>query len=140
MADHEDVSKWKVLLVEDDPDNVLLAEQVLSFYGATVMSASDGQQGLAHLSKLAPTFILLDLAMPHMDGWEMIKKIREDPQTAHIPVIAVTAHAMQEDREKALAGGFDGYIVKPYAISSLVRDIKACLAKTKTTRQNSMDI
>lgn len=136
MQDPEDVSKWKVLLVEDDPDNILLADQVLSFFGAEVASASNGQQGLKHLASHTPTVILLDLAMPHMDGWEMIKKIRGNPQTANIPVIAVTAHAMQEDREKALSDGFDGYITKPYAIGSLIKDIKTCLTGLETARQN----
>lgn len=139
MPEIEEVSKWKVLLVEDDPDNILLADQVLTFYGAEVTSASNGQQGLDHLTSHAPTVILLDLAMPHMDGWEMLKKIRANPQTTNIPVIAVTAHAMQEDREKALSSGFDGYITKPYAIGSLVKEIQLCLAGLETARQNEAE-
>jgi two-component system, cell cycle response regulator DivK len=139
MLEVKDVSKWKVLLVEDDPDNILLADQVLTFYGAEVTSASNGQKGLEHLANQVPTVILLDLAMPHMDGWEMLKKIRANPQTAPIPVIAVTAHAMQEDREKALSNGFDGYITKPYAIGSLIKEIQLCLAGLETARQNGAD-
>lgn len=139
MPDLDDISNWKVLLVEDDPDNVLLADQVLSFYGAEVTSATNGHQGLEHLASHTPTVILLDLAMPHMDGWEMVKKIRQNPQTSSIPVIAVTAHAMQEDREKALSDGFDGYITKPYAINSLIEDIQECLSRLEATQQEQVD-
>ena len=131
MTNLDDVANWKVLLVEDDPDNVALAEQILAFYGAKVFTARNGVQGLALLETVTPTVILLDLSMPHMDGWEMAKKIRANSAIAHLPVIAVTAYAMQEDRERALANGFDGYIVKPYAIRTFIPEIQAWLAKFK---------
>lgn len=129
MADIHDITTWVVLLVEDDPDNTALAQQVLSFYGAEVHTAEDGWQGLEILNTLTPTVMLVDLAMPHMDGWELAEAVRSNPELATIPIIAVTAHAMPEIRERALASGFDGYITKPYMLKSFINDIRSCLEK-----------
>jgi DNA-binding response OmpR family regulator len=137
MADHNDVSTWVVLLVEDDPDNTELAKQVLSFHGAEVFTAEDGVQGLELLKMITPTIILLDLAMPRMDGWHMFEVLRVDSELAGVPIIAVSAHAMQETRDRALETGFDGYIVKPYAIRTFVQDIQACLKEFSAQRNSS---
>lgn len=127
MADIHDITTWVVLLVEDDLDNTALAQQVLLFHGAEVHTADDGWQGLEILKTIRPTVMLIDLAMPHMDGWELLKAVRSNPETAAIPAIAVTAHAMPEVKERALATGFDGYITKPYSIRALIEDIQSCL-------------
>jgi CheY-like chemotaxis protein len=71
--------------------------------------------------------MLVDLAMPHMDGWELLEVVRANPETAAIPMIAVTAHAMPEVRERALASGFNGYITKPYMLKTFIDDIRTCL-------------
>lgn len=129
MSANGDVSSWKVLLVEDDPDNLDVARQVLTFYGAQVYSAANGLEGLKLLDEVVPTFILLDLSMPNMDGWEMLRRVRANPRMAGVLVIALTAHAMNGDRERALKAGFDGYIIKPFMLSTFMGDIKRCLSE-----------
>ncbi|MBI1279430.1 MAG: response regulator [Anaerolineaceae bacterium] len=124
-----DTSKWTVLIVDDEPDNREIAHTVLSFAGVKVHTAVHGEDGLKLLEEIVPTFILLDLSMPVMDGWEMLAKVRTDPKTQHIPVIALTAHAMAGDRERAFEAGFDGYIPKPFRIGSFLPELIGCLQK-----------
>jgi CheY-like chemotaxis protein len=75
--------------------------------------------------------------MPVMDGWQMLEKVRENPETAHIPTIALTAHADGLDQEQALAKGFDGIIVKPFRIDTLISEIQRCLVLSASTRANT---
>lgn len=117
-------AEWVVLIVDDNPDNTAIIEVALSFYGATVYTAGSGEDGLSLLNTIQPTVILLDLSMPKLSGWEVFKQIRENPDNSHIPVIAVTAHAMPEDRRKVFDAGFDGYITKPFNIVSFVGEIQ----------------
>ncbi len=123
----DDASQWNVLVVDDEPDNREIAETVLSFNGVKVLTAIHGADGLKLIEDSLPTFILLDLSMPVMDGWEMIKTMRANPKTQGIPVIALTAHAMAGDREKAYEAGFDGYIAKPFRIPTFMAELKSCL-------------
>jgi len=129
MSGDEEAKGWKILVVDDDQDNRAVAAQYLAFLGAEVRTAEDGTVGLKELKSFSPTFILLDLSMPEMDGWEMHRRLRADPATAGLPVIALTAHAMQEDTQRALADGFDGYITKPFLLNTLIADIKKALAE-----------
>ena len=120
--------KWSVLIVDDEPDNIGVASKVLSFNGVLVYTATNGIEALEYVKKINNlTFILLDLSMPKMDGWETIKHLRADPVLRKIPVIALTAHAMAGDREKALEAGFDWYITKPFTIRTFLGEIKECL-------------
>jgi len=121
------VQNWVVLVVDNEQDNLDVVEKVLSFEGAKVYAAMNGIEGLAWLETVTPTFILLDLSMPHMDGWEMLAKLRANPVIKHLPVIALTAHAMDGDRDRALAAGFDGYIAKPFRINTLLNTIQSSL-------------
>lgn len=121
-----ETGKWIVLIVDDEPDNRVIAEKVLAFGGAKVQTAVHGEDGLKRLAEINPSFILLDLSMPVMDGWEMLKAIRANPRTASIPVIALTAHAMAGDRERVIEAGFNGYIAKPFRLGSFISDIKNC--------------
>src|SRR5689334_17462136 len=114
---NDEVNRWSVLVVDDEPDNIGVVEKLLTFYGATVQTAYHGEEGLKLLKDMTPTFILLDLSMPTMDGWEMLAAVKADPTKANIPVIALTAHAMPEDVERVKAAGFDGYIPKPLRIA-----------------------
>jgi CheY-like chemotaxis protein len=125
----QDRSSWIVLIVDDDRDNVGVPEQLLLHFGATIHIAEDGQAGLGILETTTPTFILLDLSMPRMDGWEMLVRLRADPRTAPIPVIALTAHAMPADEDRIIQAGFDGYIVKPFMFSTFFDEIARCLSK-----------
>ncbi len=123
----DDVGSWIILIVDDEPDNVTIAEKIFTHYGASVYKAVNGIEGLHVLESVMPSFILLDLSMPKMDGWEMHKKIRENPRTQVIPVIALTAHAMDGDKERVLLAGFDGYIAKPFRYAHFLTEIKRCL-------------
>jgi CheY-like chemotaxis protein len=127
-----DASTWKVLVVEDDHDNLNVATQVLAFHGAEVHVAENGVTGLQVLEELTPTVVLMDISMPQMDGWEMLRHIRDNPKTAALPVIAVTAHAMEGDKERVLAAGFDGYIRKPFDVLTLLDEIKKSLASPES--------
>lgn len=128
-TNYDDVSEWRVLIVDDVLDNITIAEATLKFKGADVRHASNGIKGLEMLSSYECNLILLDLSMPDMNGWEMHKQLRDNPETAWIPVIALTAHAMQGDKEKVIDAGFDGYIPKPFSVSELIDDIKSILAQ-----------
>jgi CheY-like chemotaxis protein len=132
--DKADVKHWQVLIVDNEPDNVSVAQMMLTFNGAVVRSARHGAEGLEVLREFTPTFILLDLSMPVMDGWEMLEKVRENPATAHIPTIALTAHAAGLDQEQALTEGFDGVIVKPFRIDTLIMEIQRCLVQSASIR------
>jgi CheY-like chemotaxis protein len=129
MVDYDNVKQWVVLIVDDERDNINVAEKILKFSGAQVYTAANGQQGLELLKTIVPGFILLDLSMPLMDGWEMFKQVRGAAATQHIPIIALTAHAMLGDQERALQAGFDGYITKPFRLVNFVNDIKQWLRK-----------
>ena len=122
-----DVSDWRVLIVDDVFDNISIAEAVLLFNRAEVKHAVNGREGLDMIEAYKPNLILLDLSMPVMNGWEMHEALRKSPDTTSIPVIALTAHAMQGDKEKVMEAGFDGYIAKPFSVTTLVDDIKNIL-------------
>jgi len=131
MSIYEKAANWTVLIVDDELDNLIVAQELLSFYGARVLTAENGKEGLSVIENMLPTFILLDLSMPEMDGWEMLKHIRATPYWADLPVIALTAHAMVNDMERALAAGFDGYISKPFWLDTFWLEIERCLRPIK---------
>lgn len=125
--DIQDPKTWRVLIVDDEPDNLEMVADTLSFFGVTVCVAENGQRGLDQLDSFAPNLILLDLSMPVMDGWETRARLREQNAHEKTPIIALTAHAMIGDRERAMAAGFDGYLTKPIAVPTLLQDIQAIL-------------
>jgi len=122
-----DVKDWVILAVDDSPDNLYVLQAALRHFGARVFTASDGAEGLKKLAEIQPNIILLDLAMPSVNGWQMFESVRGNPETAHIPIIAVTAYAMSGDRERVLRAGFNGYISKPYDIGKLVEQIQTAI-------------
>lgn len=134
MIDWDAVKTWTVLVVEDERDNADVIAGMMQYYGALVTQVDNGQAGLEALQNFTPTLILLDLAMPTMDGWEMLKALRTDPDKRHIPVVALTAHAMHGDKERALAAGFDGYLTKPISVRSLIADLRATMEQTAQQR------
>ncbi len=127
MSEGAAAANWTVLIVDDEPDNLSIPKEVLTFYGAQVYTAVDGVTGLKVLEDISPTFILSDLSMPNMDGWEMLKRIRANPRLANVPVIALTAHAMSGDQARAIEAGFDGYIAKPFWLPTFWTEIERCL-------------
>lgn len=132
-----EVSNWTALIIDDEPDNLTIAEKVLTFAGAQVFTAPNGAAGLKLLEQVIPTFILLDLAMRDMDGWQTLEHIRTNPTTQHIPTIALTAHAATTDRERAIERGFDGYIAKPFNLSTFMSEIARCLQTTADRKRGA---
>lgn len=104
---------WKILVIDDDPASLEIMRLLLRYYGVDIYGATNGKEGLEKARAIRPAFIISDLSMPIMDGWLMLESLRKDPAIAGIPVIALTAHAMTGDREKAMAAGFDTYLTKP---------------------------
>ena len=102
-----------VLLVEDNEDNRRIYVTILEHAGYRVLEAVDGEVGLAIARQEMPDLILMDVALPKIDGWEATRRLKADPATRGIPIVALTAHALASDREKAMDIGCDGYIDKP---------------------------
>jgi len=115
----------KILYVEDNDDNVYMLKSRLSRAGFTVIVATNGTQGVAMANSEQPDLILMDLTLPDIRGEEATQRIKADPATKQIPVIALTAHAMAGDRERALAAGCDDFDTKPVEMSRLLEKIKA---------------
>jgi CheY-like chemotaxis protein len=115
----------KILYVEDNDDNVYMLKNRLARAGFTVVIATDGLQGIAMATSEQPDLILMDLTLPDIRGEEATQRIKTDPATKQIPVIALTASAMAADREKALAAGCDDFDTKPVEMSRLLEKIKA---------------
>ena len=127
MFDPESLETWSVLVVDDEPDNLELISECLAFLGVKVMTATDGMNGLEILKGFAPHLILLDLSMPRMNGWEMRKRIKTDQRLNHVYIVALTAHAMVNDRERALDVGFDGYITKPISVQTFADQLRTIM-------------
>jgi CheY-like chemotaxis protein len=102
-----------ILIVEDNALNLELVSDLLTAEGYSIRQARTGEEGLRLAQAERPTAILMDLRMPGIDGYAALRGLRGDPRTAHIPVVALTAQAMNGDEEAVLAAGFDGYIPKP---------------------------
>jgi two-component system, cell cycle response regulator DivK len=120
---------WTVLVVEDEPDSAEVASILLQMYGATVVVARNGREGLEMIHQHRPRFVITDLTMPDMNGWEMTEALKVgDRVVASIPVIALTAHAMNGDRNRALKTGFLNYLTKPLKPDTFVSQLLELLA------------
>jgi CheY-like chemotaxis protein len=117
----------KILLVEDNEMNRDMLSRRLQRRGYAVVTAVDGESGLAMTRTEAPALILMDMSLPGVDGWEATRQLKADPATRAIPVIALTAHAMAGDREKALGAGCDDFDIKPIDLERLLAKIEALL-------------
>ena len=120
-----------VLIVEDNPRNLKLVRDVLAYAGYRTLEAETAGAGLELARVEHPGLVLMDVQLPDMDGVEALGRLRADPATADIPVVAVTAFAMKEDRERILAAGFDGYLEKPVDVRALPGRVAAMLAPTE---------
>jgi two-component system cell cycle response regulator DivK len=119
----------KVLYVEDNDDNVYVLKNRLTRKGYTVLIASDGEKAIGVAAAEQPAIILMDLGLPGLDGWEATRRLKIAEATRHIPVIALTAHAMTGDREKALAAGCDDFDTKPVEIDRLISKMQTLIDK-----------
>jgi two-component system cell cycle response regulator DivK len=122
------VDQRLVLVVEDDVPNRELLVWRLERHGYRTVSAPGGQHGIDAALEHSPDLILLDMGLPQLDGWAVVKLLKADPRTAGIPVVALTAHAMPGDRERALAAGCDDYQTKPVEFAELFSKIGRLLA------------
>lgn len=113
----------RILLVEDNATNRYLATYLLEQHGYQVSHAADGEQALASAATERPDVILMDIQMPKMDGYEAARRIKEQEELRHIPLIALTSYAMAGDRQRAMASGFAGYIEKPFATETFAVEV-----------------
>ncbi len=116
-----------VLLVEDNEDNRIIYSTVLRHVGYDVVEAEDGVQAIALARSAKPDLILMDISIPELDGWEATRILRADPATKRTPIIALTAHALPDDRERAAQVGFTAYLAKPVEPRAVVAEVKRWL-------------
>jgi CheY-like chemotaxis protein len=121
-------SNWKVMIVEDEYDSVQMVSKIVSHSGAQVYVARNGRECLEQVGSVDPTVIIMDLAMPEMDGWETLVELRSNPHTAHIPVVAMTAYHSDNVAEDAQRVGFDAYFPKPLSPMNFVNSLSSLLA------------
>lgn len=117
------LKEWVILVIDDEPDSLMVARMLLERCGAKVITATNGQEGLAMAEKHRPRFILSDLSMPVLDGWGLMREVQMSRHLNDIPIIALTAHAMSGDREKAVAAGFHNYLTKPLIPKTFINDL-----------------
>lgn len=117
-----------ILLVEDNEDNRIVYATILRHHGYRVLEAFDGAEALAKVEVERPDLVLLDISLPHIDGWEVSRRLRSTEPTKNIPIVALTAHAMPGDRERARLEGFDGYLAKPCEPRAVLAEVKRLLA------------
>jgi CheY-like chemotaxis protein len=118
-----------ILIVEDDPKNLKLFRDLIQVSGYTTLEATDGKQGVELAREKKPDLILMDIQMPVMDGLEATKLLKNNDVTKDIPIVALTAYAMQGDEEKMREAGFDGYISKPIDVKGFLKKISEVISK-----------
>lgn len=123
------MEKSSVLIVEDNIDNYELVRFLLERAGQGTLWARSGREGVDMAKTNQPDLIIMDLSLPEMDGWTATERIKSDPETGHIPIVALTAHTLPGDRKRALDVGCDGYLSKPINISLLVETVAEILAR-----------
>jgi two-component system, cell cycle response regulator DivK len=120
---------FKILYIDDTENNRILVTRRLEKKGYRVLTADNAESGLTLAAAEMPDLILMDMGMPQVDGWTATRRLKADPKIQHIPVIALTAHAMQGDREKAVEAGCDDYDTKPFEFPRLFEKIELHLAR-----------
>jgi CheY-like chemotaxis protein len=126
-----------VLLVEDFEDAREMYRDYLVFSGFDVVTADDGREGIEKARSLVPDLILMDLSLPVLDGWEATRRLKADPRTAHIKVIALSAHAMAAEARRAMAAGCDGFISKPCLPQELADEVARLLSSEFSSRRRA---
>jgi len=117
----------KILIADDNPASRELIREVLEMSGYDVLEAADGEDAVRQARAGVPDLLLVDIQMPRLDGYSVLRELRADPGLSRLRVVALTAFAMQGDRDRALQAGFDGYITKPVEIASLRQEIRKFL-------------
>lgn len=129
------MTKPRVLIVEDNVDNYELVRFLLERAGYQTLSAANGAEGVETAKRERPDLVLMDLSMPEMDGWNAAARLKADEKTRHIPIIALTAHALPGDRKRAIDAGCDGYISKPINVASFDKLVAALLRQARADMQ-----
>jgi two-component system cell cycle response regulator DivK len=120
-----------VLIVEDNEKNMKLARDILQYHGFTTLEATTGEEGVSLALARHPTVILMDIQLPGIDGVTALERIRDEASTARIPVVAMTASVMKEDRDRFDKAGFDGFITKPIDVKRFPDQIREAIAKRR---------
>jgi two-component system cell cycle response regulator DivK len=123
--------KAKIIVVEDNIDNQNLLRLLLEREGFQVATAINGREGLEMIRQEQPELIVLDLSMPIVDGWELIKHVKADPKIGSIPIVVVTAYLQPGEKIRVFEAGCNGYVFKPFKVSDLMDEIERCLPKGK---------
>jgi two-component system cell cycle response regulator DivK len=124
-----------ILIIEDNPRNLKLARDILDHAGYRILEAENAEDGLALARSERPGLVLMDVQLPGMDGVEALGRLRADPVTAGIRVVALTAFAMKDDRDRFLAAGFDGYLEKPLNVHEFPRQVATLVARADAEAQ-----
>ncbi len=125
------MSEPLVLLVEDHPDNRVLARKLLERAGFRVVEAVDGRQALEQAAACKPDLVLLDMSLPEVDGWTVARTLRGAPEFATLPIVALTAHAMDGDRERGLEAGCDEFMTKPIEVATFIPTLRRILERRR---------
>ncbi|MBN1680057.1 MAG: response regulator [Anaerolineae bacterium] len=118
------LANWTVLVVEDENDSMELVEELLAYHNISSVPARSGEEALEALRDFVPTLIIIDLALPGIDGWSLLTAIREDTRLHHVPCVATTAYYSAETADHAIKAGFDAYFPKPLEATSFVRELQ----------------
>ena len=118
------LANWKVLVVEDESDSMELVRGVLDYHGITSVGATSGEEALSMFQTFVPTLIIIDLALPGIDGWALLEKLKATSNLSSIPRVAITAYHTAEVASKAIEQGFDAYFAKPLDATSFVRELQ----------------
>ncbi|HEU4557617.1 MAG TPA: response regulator [Longimicrobium sp.] len=116
-----------ILLVEDNEDNRAIYRTILTYGGFNVIEAVDGEEGVERARQDLPALILMDISIPKIDGWEATRILKLDASTTHIPIVALTAHALADDRARAMAAGCDAYLAKPVEPRRVLEEVRRLL-------------
>lgn len=119
-----------ILVVEDNEDNRVIYGTMLRAHGFVVQEAVSAEPALAAVRSAPPDLVLMDIGLPAMDGVEATRLLKSDPETAGIPVLALTAHALLSERQRAIQAGVDGYLVKPIGVAALIREVERALGQS----------
>lgn len=125
------MSEPLILLVEDREDNRVLARKLLERAGFRVVEATDGREALEQVAAQRPDLVLLDMSLPQVDGWTVARTLRQSPEFANLPIVALTAHAMDGDRERVLEAGCDEFLTKPIEVAKFIPTIRRILERRR---------
>lgn len=128
-----------ILVVEDNEDNRVIYGTMLRAFGFVVQEAISAEPALASVRSMPPDLVLMDIGLPAMDGVEATRLLKSDPVTAGIPVLALTAHALLSERERAMQAGVDGYLVKPIGVAALIREVQRALGQVTARSAETSD-